>query len=122
MYLAIAWLFPACKEKEVDAPEITVLSPKSHQVIKDKDSVRIEATVKPSNTWVTSYTLTVKNKHNKLIFNAQRGCDCKSLTQVEIKQSFLYEVDKTSDLLLEIEALLGDGRKIREQIPFVIAN
>lgn len=120
--LGAALMLTGCEEKELDSPEIAVLSPKSHEVIEDTDSVRIEAIITPKNTTVTSYYLNVKNKHGKLIFNAQRGCDCKSLGQVKLRVAFLYEVEETLDVFLDIEAVLEDGRTIREKIPFVLAE
>lgn len=112
----------SCKEKVVDSADITVLSPKSHQVIEDKDSVRIEAVIQPQNAFVVSYSITVKNKHDKLLFSAQRGCDCKSQSKVNVEASFLYNIDKTSDVFLEIIAVLDDSREIREKVPFVLVE
>ena len=37
----------ACKEKEVDSKFITVSSPKAHQTVYDKDSIIVEAVIKP---------------------------------------------------------------------------
>lgn len=111
-----------CKEKEIDSPEILVLSPKSHEVIKDEDSVRIEALITPKNRSVTSYAIDVHDKQDKVIFNAQRGCDCKGLSEVKVKQSFLYDINKTSDLFLEIKATLDDGKELREKVAFVLTE
>ncbi|ACT96860.1 hypothetical protein [Dyadobacter fermentans] len=117
-----AMAIAGCKEKEIDSPEISVLSPKSHEVINDKDSVRIEATITPNDRSVTSYTITVQTKQDKVIFSAQRGCDCKGQSEVIVKQSFMYDVGKTSDVLLEIKAILDDGKELREKVAFVLAD
>lgn len=111
-----------CKEKEIDSPEISVSSPKSHEVIEDKDSVRIEALITPKNRSVTSYAISVQNKQDKVIYSAQRGCDCKDLSEVKVKQSFLYDISKTSDLFLEIKVTLDDGKELREKVAFVLAD
>lgn len=84
--------------------------------------MRVDALIKPTNASVASYSINVMNKHDKLLFNSQEGCDCKSVSEVKIKKSFMYNVDKTLNVYLEIKAVLDDGRKIREKIPFVIAE
>lgn len=112
----------SCKEKEVVSSDIMVVSPKPHQVIEDKDSVQIEAIFKPKGASITGYSMTVKDKQDKLVFNKQASCDCKSRDRVEIKTAFFHDIDKTSDLFLEIKAVLDDGREIGEKIPFVLAE
>lgn len=120
--MGASMLVMACKENEVDSKFITVISPKANQVINDKDSVIIEAVIKPEKTSVTSYSVSVKNKHNKALFTSINGCDCKSLNEVKIRKSFLYDIDKTSDVFLEINAVLSDNRETREKIPFVLKD
>ncbi|MET7253495.1 hypothetical protein ACWKW6_00385 [Dyadobacter jiangsuensis] len=120
--VGILVLTTSCKDKEAVSPDITVLSPKPHQVIEDKDSVEIKAVFKPKGASITSYSMTVKDKQDKLLFNDQRSCDCKSRDKVEVKASFRHDVDKTSDLFLEIKAVLDDGREIGEKIPFILAE
>jgi hypothetical protein len=112
----------ACKEKEVDSKFITVNSPNANQVINDKDSVIVEAVIKPEKTTVNRYTVTVKNKHNKVLFTSNKGCECKATSEVKIRESFLYDIDKTSDVFLEIVAVLDDNSETREKVPFVLHN
>lgn len=116
----VAAAVTACKEKEVDSPDITVLSPKVNEVIADKDSVRIKFVLRPKGASVTSYSATVKTKNDKMIFHEQRGCDCKSKDQIEASTAFRYDIDKTSDVSLEIKAILDDGRELVERVPFVL--
>jgi hypothetical protein len=99
---------------------ITVNSPKANQVINDKDSVIVEAVIKPEKTTVNRYTVTVKNKHNKVLFTSNKGCECKAMSEVNIRESFLYDIDKTSDVFLEIVAVLDDNSETREKVPFVL--
>ncbi|WP_353721009.1 hypothetical protein [Dyadobacter sp. 676] len=112
----------ACKEEKVDSPEITVLAPRSHQVVADKDSVQIEAIFRPKGASVSSYSMTVKTKNNKWLFNTQRSCQCDTKDSVKVKTSFYYDINKTSDVFLEIKAMLDDGREIAEKIPFVLTD
>jgi hypothetical protein len=112
--------FAACKEKEVDSKFITINSPKANQVINDKDSVIIEAVIKPEKTTVNRYSVTVKNKHNKVLFTSNKSCDCKALSEVKIRESFLYDIDKTSDVFLEINAVFDNNSETREKVPFVL--
>lgn len=120
--VAAAITVAACKEKEVDSKFIAVSSPKANQAISDKDSVIIEAVIKPEKTTVNRYTVTVKNKHNKVLFISNRGCDCKSLSEVKIRESFLYDIDKTSDVYVEITAVLDNNSETREKVPFVLQD
>ncbi|MCF0070970.1 hypothetical protein LZD49_10840 [Dyadobacter sp. CY261] len=120
--VAAAFTIAACKEKEVDSKFITVSSPKANQVINDRDSVIIEAVIKPEKTTVNRYTVTVKNKHDKTLFTSNRGCDCKSLSEVKLRESFFYDIDKTSDVFLEITAVLDDNSETREKVPFVLQD
>lgn len=114
----------ACKEKlvEIDSPYITVTAPKHGQVVNDKDSVRIRATIKPVTGSVKSYSMTVKGKNGKILYSGQRGCDCKSKDSVDVRTSFYYDINKTSDVVLEIIAMLEDGSEIVEKVPFVLAD
>lgn len=122
LWVGAAMAIAGCKEKEIDSPEISVISPKSGEVVEDKDSVRIEAIISPKNKSVISYAITVKTKNDKVIFNAQRGCDCKGLSEVKVKESFVYDINKTSDLFLEIKAMLDDGKELREKVAFVLTE
>lgn len=120
--LGVAIAVAGCKEKEVDSKFITVSSPKLNAVLEDKDSVIIEAVIKPEKTTVISYTVTVKTKNDQTIFSAQRGCDCESLSEVKLREAFLYDINKTSDVFLEIVAVLSDTRETRERVPFLIKD
>lgn len=112
----------ACKEKEIDSEFITVSSPGVHQVINDKDSVTIDAVIKPKNAFVASFSLTVTNKHNKTLYSSQNGCDCKSLSEVIVHKSFLYDVETSTDAYLLITAVLDNGQELRKKIPFVLQD
>ncbi len=111
----------ACKEKEVDSKFITVSSPKAHQTVYDKDSIIVEAVIKPeNNAKVLRYTIAVKNKHDKLLFTQNKSCDCKLMTEVKIREAFKYDIDKTSDVYLEIIAMLDNNSETREKVPFIL--
>jgi len=41
---------------------------------------------------------------------------------VDVKGKFKYNIDKTSDLILHIQANLEDGNYISEEIPFKLVD
>lgn len=120
--IGVAIAVAACKEKEVDSKFITVSSPTPHQRINDKDSVVIEAIIKPQNTTVISYSVSVKTKNDKILFTTNRSCDCKLVKEVKMRESFLYDIDQTSDVFLEIVAVMADNSETREKVPFILQN
>jgi hypothetical protein len=115
----------ACKEKEIlreDSPYITVTSPARDQAINDSDNIIVKAVIEPKNQSVVSYNVwLIDNKKNN-IYNKKTDCDCKGKIKVEINTSFQYDINKTSDLLLHIDAVLEDGSNIREEIPFKLVD
>ncbi|MHA4741634.1 hypothetical protein [Dyadobacter sp. MSC1_007] len=114
--LSIALL--GCDEKKVDSPEITVFSPKSHQVLDDNDSIRIEAVIKPAHAKVTDYSLIVKDKYEKVLFSTQKKSN--ETSEVKIKESFLYDINKTTNVFLDITAWMDNEELARERVPFVL--
>jgi hypothetical protein len=116
-------LLTACKEKEqLDSPFITITSPTINQLVEDSDSIRVEALIEPKNTSVLHYNLSVRSKKDRLIYESQSSCDCKTSPTVKVEKSFVYNVKETSELTLEIQARLADGSDIRETRPFRLVD
>ncbi|GGB92703.1 hypothetical protein [Dyadobacter sediminis] len=110
--------FIACKEKELDSPDITILSPTRNQMMHDNDSIRIKARIEPKNTFVVSSTVTLNDKKGHTLTAANIGCACDNKPVVNIEKAFLYKVKKKQDIILKVCAELKNGETICETVPF----
>lgn len=112
----------SCEDKEKkyeDSPLITVNSPLRNQVIEDTDSVKIQATIENKETSpIKSFSIWLLNNDKKFIYQEEWPCNCKGEKLVTIQKKFLYDINKTSDLLLHVDATLENGTSLREEIPF----
>lgn len=108
----------SCEEKAIDSPEITVFSPKLHEVIDDNDSIRIEAVIKPAHAKITDYSIIVKDKYEKVLFSTQKKCN--EPGDVKIKESFFYDINKITNVFLDIAAWKDNEELVRERVPFVL--
>nr|WP_295927992.1 hypothetical protein [uncultured Dyadobacter sp.] len=114
-------LFSACKEKErvyEDSPLITVHSPTRKQIIEDTDSVRIQAVIENKNASLKNVSVWLMDNNKQYIYNQQWPCDCKDEKIVVISTSFLHDIAKTSDLIINIHAEFNNGETVREEAPF----
>jgi len=124
-FATLAAFIGACEEREVlreDSPYITVNSPTRNQTIEDKDSVMVKAVIEPKNTSVVSYHIWLIDNEKNTIYNRKTDCNCEGMVTVPVKASFQYDIKKTSDLLLHIDAVLKDGTNLREELPFILAD
>ncbi|MCE7069120.1 MULTISPECIES: hypothetical protein [unclassified Dyadobacter] len=115
----------ACKEKEVpraDSSYITVTSPSWKQEINDTEEIVVKAVIKPQEKSVVSYYIYLIDNEKKEIYNKKTECDCKDKDEVQVEASFKYDIKKTSELLLHVDAVLSDGSNIREEIPFKLVD
>jgi hypothetical protein len=122
---AFALLLSSCEEQErmyEDSSQITVNLPTRKQAIEDQDSVIIKAVIEPVNSSVVSYQIWLIDNNKNWIYNKQQSCDCKGVSAVNIEGAFLYDIDKTSDLILNVHAKLENGTHIREEIPFRLVD
>jgi len=112
----------SCKEKGKkyeDSPLITVNSPLRNQVIEDKDSVKVQAVIENKEvSSIKSFSVWVLDNENKYIYHEEWPCDCKGEKLVTVQTKFLYDIIKSSDLLLHVDATLENGTSLREEIPF----
>lgn len=123
MPLACTLAFIAsCEEKErkyEDSPLITVNSPLRNQVIEDTDSVKVQAVIENKNASpVKSFSVWVLNNEKSYIYQKEWPCNCKGEKLVTVQTKFKYDINKTSDLLLHVDAMLENGTSLREEIPF----
>ncbi|KAA6436749.1 hypothetical protein FEM33_21690 [Dyadobacter flavalbus] len=114
--------FVACKEKELDSPYITVLSPTRNQSLQDKDSIKVKAQIEPKNTSVVNTVITIRDKKEHTLTSANLGCACDSKPVVNIEKSLFYEVKKKQNVILEICAELKNGEKVCETVPFELKH
>ncbi|SKC13908.1 hypothetical protein [Dyadobacter psychrophilus] len=117
--------FTACEEKEIpraDSSYITVTSPSWKQEIEDNEEIVVKAVIKPQEKSVISYRIWLLDNEKKEIYNKAAGCDCKDKDEVQLEASFKYDISKTSELLLHIDAELSDASKIHEEIPFKLVD
>ena len=117
--------FTACEEKEIpraDSSYITVTSPSWKQEINDTEEIKVKAVIKPKGKSVVSYHIWLIDHEKKEIYNKKTECDCKGKEEVQLDASFKYDISKTSDLLLHIDAELSDASQIREEIPFKLID
>lgn len=118
-------LLAACEEKEVpraDSSYITVTSPTWKQEINDTEEIKVKAVIKPKDKSVVSYHIWLIDQDKKEIYNKKTDCDCKGKEEVQLDAAFKYDISKTSDLLLHIDAELSDASKIKEEIPFKLID
>jgi hypothetical protein len=117
--------FTACEDKEIpraDSSYITVTSPTWKQEINDNEEVKVKAVIKPKDKSVVSYHIWLVDHEKKEIYNKKTDCDCKGKEEVQLDASFKYDISKTSDLLLHIDAELSDASQIKEEIPFKLID
>ncbi len=117
--------FTACEEKEIpraDSSYITVTSPSWKQEINDTEEIKVKAVIKPKDKSVVSYHIWLIDHEKKEIYNKKTECDCIGKEEVQLDASFKYDISKTSDLLLHIDAELSDASQIREEIPFKLID
>jgi hypothetical protein len=114
--------FIGCKEKTLDSPYITILTPVANQVFQDKDSIRITAEIQPNNTSVTYSSIAIKDDKGHMLAFSNRGCACAGQSVVKLDHSILYAVKKKQEVTLEVCANLENGQTICETIPFVITK
>ncbi|WP_026631118.1 hypothetical protein [Dyadobacter alkalitolerans] len=123
--LAALAALSACKEKEVpkaDSSYITVTSPTWKQEINDNTDIVVKAVIKPQEKSVVSYHIFLVDDKKREIYNTKTDCDCKDKSEVQLEAAFKYDIKKTSELLLRIDAVLSDGSSIREEIPFKLID
>ena len=122
MFIFLASFFVGCKEKELDSPYITILTPVANQVFQDKDSIRVEARIEPKNTSVVNSIITIKDKKGHVLAQSNLGCACENLPVITLKKALIYPVKQNQDVTLEICADLQNGVRICETRPFVIVK
>lgn len=112
----------SCEEKEKkyeDSPLITVNSPLRNQVIEDTDSVKVQAVIENKEASpVKSFAVWLLDNEKKYIYHEEWPCDCKGEKLVTVQTKFLYNISKSSDLLLHVDATLENGTSLREEVPF----
>ncbi len=112
----------SCEEKEKkyeDSPLITVNSPLRNQVINDADTVRVQAVIENKEASpIKSVSVWLLDNEKKYIYHKEWPCDCKGEKLVTIQTKFLYDIHKSSDLVLHLDATLENGTSLREEIPF----
>lgn len=114
-------LLCSCKENErkyEDSPLITVHSPTTKQAIEDNDSVRIQAVIENKNASLENFSVWLIDNNKQYIYNQQWHCDCKDEKFVVVRTTFLHDIAKTSDLILNIHAQFSNGEIVREEVPF----
>ena len=122
---ALVLLVASCKDKEIhtqDSPYITVTSPTKNQVVQDNDSIRVEALIQPETGSVISYQVNLLSKKKHIIYESREHCNCKDIKNISISKAFMYDTNKTSDMLLQVQAELKDGTYIREEIPIKLVD
>ena len=116
-----AILAAGCKENEYsyeDSPYIEVISPARNQAVEDKDTVVVKAIIKPPHGSVLNYHIILLDNEKRSIYNQPTECDCKDQSSVEIEAKFAYNIEETSNLVLQVHAEIENGLFIREEIPF----
>ncbi|MCF0038725.1 hypothetical protein [Dyadobacter fanqingshengii] len=115
----------ACEEKEIpraDSSYITVTSPAWNQEIHDDADIVVKAVIKPQEKSVVSYHIWLVDNEKNEVYNKKVDCDCKDKDEIQLEASFKYDITKTSELLLHVDAVLNDGSNIREEIPFKLID
>ena len=115
----------SCKDKEIDyedSPYITVASPTKNQAVQDNDSIRVEALIQPKTSSVVSYQVNLLTKKKHIVHESREPCDCKNIKNISISKAFMYDISKTSDMLLQLQAELEDGTLIREDVPIKLID
>jgi hypothetical protein len=122
---ALAVSIFACEEKEIpraDSPYINVTSPTLKQEINDTADIHVKAVITPKEKSVVSYHIYLIDNEKNEIYNKKTECDCKDKDEVQLEASFKYDIGKTSDLLLHVQAVLSDGSNILEEVPFKLID
>ena len=121
----LAFQLTGCRDKEVytfDSPFITITSPAKNQSFQDRDSVTVKAFIEPQKVPVEHYFLILLDNEKKVILNEKVDCDCHGKTRIDLERTFLYDINKTSDLLLQLVAHLEDGTDLREEVRFKLVD
>ncbi|KQS24684.1 hypothetical protein [Dyadobacter sp. Leaf189] len=118
-------LVAGCKDNEIDAEDsqyITMTSPMKNQEVQDSDSIRVDATIKPNSGAVASYQVYLLDKKGKRMHETKIMCGCADKGNVAIDLAFMYDVKKTSDMYIQVQAELEDGTRIHEEMPFRLVD
>ena len=119
--LVIAICCSSCKEKErvyEDSPLIDVKSPTKNQAIEDTDSVRVQAVIENKNGSLKNISVWLIDSNKQYIYNEQWPCDCQKEKVVVVNTAFLHDINKTSDLILNVHAEFDKEGLVREEVPF----
>ncbi|GGM99131.1 hypothetical protein GCM10010967_36370 [Dyadobacter beijingensis] len=112
----------SCKEKEFDSPYISIESPMKKQSVAGSDSVRIRATITPSDSSVANWRIMVQDKKGSDIYAATGYCECKGKQPLDIERAFAYPVNKTTDMVMTICANFTNGTEACETVRFEVTK
>jgi hypothetical protein len=123
MSLTVA--FYSCRDKEkyiFDSPYINVSSPSRNQVVEDRDSLVVTATIAGTKSAVVSYEIWMSNKEKAYVLYLKKDCDSTNQKSLNIRESFSCDIPETTDVLLHVDAILADGTSLNEEVPFKLAD